>query len=94
MALKDSKDFIKFIKTFSCGLCATVPVDAHHLDSVGMGGNRMEVIIEDYSCVPLCREHHQEWHQIGDTEFLRLNYVNLWKVSYLMNKSFRRENSL
>tara|TARA_Y100001938_G_C8044404_1_gene408008 strand:+ start:478 stop:768 length:291 start_codon:yes stop_codon:yes gene_type:complete len=93
MALKDSKDFIKFVKTFSCGLCATVPVDAHHLDSVGMGGNRMEVIIEDYSCVPLCRVHHQEWHQIGDREFLKKYNLNLWKLNYQMNKLWRKQNA-
>ena len=87
-----NKDFINFVKTFGCSVCGSSPVDAHHLDTIGMGGNRKKDGVEDFSCGPLCLEHHNEWLQVGDTDFSRLNYVNLWKVSYQMNKSFRREN--
>ena len=88
-----NKDFIDFVKIFGCSVCWESPVDAHHLDAIGMGGNRKRDCIEDFSCVPLCRGHHQEWHQLGDTEFSKLHNVNLWKVSYQMNKGFRKNES-
>ena len=82
--------FVEFVKTYSCSICGTSPVDAHHLDTVGMGRNRKNDCIEDYSCVPLCREHHQEWHQVGDTEFTNKYYINLWKINYLINKHWKQ----
>tara|TARA_Y100001963_G_scaffold144802_1_gene217415 strand:- start:853 stop:1122 length:270 start_codon:yes stop_codon:yes gene_type:complete len=87
------KDFIKFVKTFGCSVCGNASVDAHHLDSVGMGGNRKGELIEDYSCVPLCREHHQEWHQIGDRDFTSKYNINLWKINYQMNKMWRKNEN-
>lgn len=85
-----NKDFISFVKTFGCSVCGTSPVDAHHLDTIGMGGNRKRDCEEDFSCVPLCREHHQQWHQLGDTDFYRKYNINLWKVNYQMNKGFKK----
>ena len=85
-----SKDFINFVKQFTCSACGLSGVDAHHLDSVGMGGNRKKDLEEDYSCVPLCREHHQEWHQIGDIQFTKKYSVNLWKLNYKINKLWRK----
>lgn len=88
-----NKDFINLVKTFGCSVCGDSPVDAHHLDTIGMGSNRKKDLEEDFSCVPLCRQHHQQWHQVGDTEFLKITNINLWKVNYQMNKLFRREQA-
>ena len=85
-----SKEFIDFVKNFTCSVCCFPDVDAHHLDTIGMGGNRKKDCLEDFSCVPLCRQHHQEWHKIGDTEFHQKYYINLWKVNYQMNKLWRK----
>lgn len=74
-------------------MCGQSPVDAHHMDTVGMGGNRKKGCIEDYSCVPLCRGHHQEWHNMGNTEFEKKHYVNMWKTNYLINKGYRRDEA-
>jgi len=63
------------------------------MDTVGMGGNRKKGCIEDYSCVPLCRGHHQEWHNMGNTEFEKKHYVNMWKTNYLINKGYRRDEA-
>jgi len=87
-----NKEFIAFIKEFSCSVCGFSPVDAHHMDTVGMGGNRKSYCMEDFSCVPLCRQHHQEWHQIGDKDFYKKYGINLWKVNYQMNKLMRSKN--
>ena len=43
--------------------------DLHHVDSVGMGRNRDEIIHEGMTVLPLCREHHTEAHTIGRDSF-------------------------
>ena len=88
--MSKNKEYIAFIKTFGCSVCGTSPVDAHHLDTIGMGGNRKKDCVEDFSCVPLCRGHHQEWHQYGNRQFEEITSVNLWKVCYQMNKHWRK----
>ena len=35
-----NKDYIEFVKRFGCSVCGVSPVDAHHLDTIGMGGNK------------------------------------------------------
>ena len=88
--MNKNKEFINFVKTFGCSVCGTSPVDAHHLDTIGMGGNRKKDCVEDFSCVPLCRRHHQEWHSLGDTGFYDRHLTNLWKVNYQMNKGYKK----
>ncbi len=48
-----------------CGLKA----DLHHVDHVGMGRDRSEIIHEGMKVLPLCREHHTEAHTIGQQSF-------------------------
>lgn len=43
--------------------------DLHHVDRVGMGGNRVTMIHEGMEVLPLCRGHHTECHDIGQKEF-------------------------
>tara|TARA_Y100000593_G_scaffold58461_1_gene108620 strand:+ start:345 stop:626 length:282 start_codon:yes stop_codon:yes gene_type:complete len=87
----DSKDYIKFIKSHFCVICAKSPVDADHLEHIGMGGNRKLNTLKDYSCIPLCREHHRERHDIGNYQFEHKHSVNLFKEAfYLIRKYFTR----
>lgn len=39
--------------------------DLHHVDTVGMGRDREEIIHEGMEVLPLCREHHREYHDHG-----------------------------
>lgn len=55
-----------------CGLSA----DLHHVDTVGMGRDRTEIIHEGMKVLPLCREHHQEIHSKGTAEFLKLYHID------------------
>ena len=48
-----------------CGLKA----DLHHVDHVGTGRDRDEIIHEGMKVLPLCREHHREAHTIGQKTF-------------------------
>lgn len=51
-----------------CVICGR-PADLHHIERVGMGRNRDEIIHEDMEVLPLCREHHTEAHTMPDKDF-------------------------
>lgn len=45
------------------------PADLHHIDRVGMGRDRDDIIHEGMEVLPLSREMHQEAHTMSDREF-------------------------
>lgn len=45
------------------------PAELHHIDRVGMGRDRDDIIHEGMEVLPLCREMHQEAHTMSDREF-------------------------
>ena len=51
-----------------CIVCGR-PSDLHHVDAIGMGYNRDTKPQIGDRVLPLCRVHHQEWHNIGETAF-------------------------
>ena len=51
-----------------CAVCGK-RADLHHVDHVGMGRDREEIIHEGMEALPLCREHHQECHTVGQQTF-------------------------
>ena len=54
--------------TKHCCICG-MPTDLHHIERVGMGRSRTEIIHEGMEVLPLCREHHTEAHTMPDAEF-------------------------
>lgn len=51
-----------------CCICGQ-PCDLHHVDHVGTGRNREEIIHEGMEVLPLCRGHHSIDHTIGEQTF-------------------------
>lgn len=51
-----------------CLICGR-KADLHHVDQVGMGFSRETKPQLGALVMPLCREHHSEWHTIGRTAF-------------------------
>lgn len=47
-------------------ICCGKAADLHHIDRVGMGGDRHDMCHIGLKALPLCREHHMEAHQHGD----------------------------
>lgn len=43
--------------------------DLHHIERVGMGRNREDIIHEGMEVLPLAREYHEEAHTMSDEEF-------------------------
>lgn len=51
-----------------CCICGG-HADLHHIDRVGAGRNRTDIIHEGLEVLPLCREHHTEAHTMPDADF-------------------------
>ena len=51
-----------------CAVCQ-LKADLHHVDQIGMGYNRNTKPQLGDRVLPLCREHHQQYHQLGWTAF-------------------------
>ena len=63
-------------------------VDPHHLIAKGMGGTRGRFLEQkDWSCVPLCRKHHDEvgWSKI---DFEKKYKINLRAENKRLNGEF------
>jgi hypothetical protein len=58
-----------------CAVCGRT-AELHHIDVVGMGANRKEIIHEGMEAISLCRQHHTEVEQIGWTEFAKKYHFN------------------
>lgn len=59
-------------KCIVCGRKA----DLHHIDRVGMGRDRTDIVHEGMEAVPLCREHHTEAHTMPDSEFFEKYHID------------------
>jgi len=65
----DTNDYIyACLEHKKCCICGQ-HCDLHHVDRVGMGGDREEMVHEGMEVLPLCRGHHTELHNTGDREF-------------------------
>ena len=51
-----------------CCICGA-HADLHHVDHIGIGRDRSEIVHEGMRALPLCREHHAEAHTIGQESF-------------------------
>ena len=64
-----------------CNCMEKKPIDPHHIRQVGMGRDRKKELIEHYSCIPLCRKCHTEYHDLGKTEFEKKNKIDVFEQS-------------
>lgn len=66
--------FLTFIRSLPCSICND-RAEPHHLVSRGAWGS-------DYTCIPLCREHHTEIESIGKSKFEFKFKVEVWKIAH------------
>ena len=62
------------LKYKKCAICRK-PGEIHHVDAIGMGGNRKHIDDSGHRKICLCRGHHSEAHNIGWPEFKKLYHV-------------------
>lgn len=57
------------IKHKRCSICGKTPSDLHHVDTIGMGGDRRAIDDSKYLKIQLCRLHHNQAHAMGIDSF-------------------------
>lgn len=57
-----------------CALCGK-KAELHHVDAVGAGRNRKEIVHKGMHVLPLCRTHHTEFHNTGKDTFCSKYHV-------------------
>lgn len=58
-----------------CCICGK-PSELHHVDRIGMGRDRDDVVHEGMEALPLCRFHHNEVHQMGERRFYARHHID------------------
>lgn len=76
--LNQSQIYAMCLKRICC-VCGK-KADLHHVDAVGRGFNRKTIDHIGKRMLPLCREHHNEVHNIGDNEFLQKYHLKTIKI--------------
>lgn len=71
-----------------CCVCGK-KAELHHVDRVGMGNNRNEIVHEGRECLPLCREHHTEVDHLGDVRLCERYHVVPVKIDERIIKTYR-----
>lgn len=59
-----------------CAICNEAGADVHHLDAVGMGRDREDIVHVGLNAIALCRKHHVQAHNMGKDSFCRKYHVN------------------
>lgn len=65
------KELLDTVKTLPCIACNSYPAEAHHLKTVGSGGDDTAE-----NCIPTCRYHHRQFHDHG-IPFMADNYPSV-----------------
>ena len=72
----DIQDYIySCIISKKCVICGK-HAELHHIDRVGMGRDRKDILHEGLEAISLCRKHHAEAHSIPDSEFFEKYHIN------------------
>lgn len=52
-----------------CAVCGKANAELNHIDTVGMGNDRTQINHIGKEAISLCRDHHKEYHNIGEKSF-------------------------
>ena len=63
--------------------------DLHHVDRIGMGGDRHDMCHIGMRALPMCREHHQEAHQHGDAALMEKYHLEPIVIDERIAKIYR-----
>lgn len=71
-----------------CAVCGK-KAELHHVDRVGMGNNRNEIMHLGRLCLPLCRDHHIEIDHLGDVRFCERYHIEPVEIDDKIAKLYR-----
>lgn len=64
-----------------CWICGKPHSDIAHVEAVGMGRNRRKIDHTQHHFMCLCREHHNEQHNIGINNFMNKYHIKPLKLN-------------
>lgn len=71
-----------------CAVCGR-KAELHHVDRIGMGNDRTQVVHIGRRALPLCREHHVEVDQTGDAALCEKYHIQPVKIDELIAKTYK-----
>ena len=71
-----------------CAVCGR-KADLHHVDRVGMGGDRRHMNHIGMEALPLCREHHNEEHNVGEQTFKNTYHLEPVEIDEKIAKVYK-----
>ena len=71
-----------------CCVCGK-SAELHHCDAVGMGRDRTEIMQIGMLVLPLCRQHHTEFHNIGNKSFFDKYHIEPIKLTKEIGKKYK-----
>lgn len=71
-----------------CAVCGAF-ADLHHVDAIGMGGNRETASHAERRVMALCRTHHTEAHNIGNKRFCEKYKLEPVKVDRKIARKYK-----
>ncbi|MBR3795747.1 MAG: hypothetical protein IKK34_06935 [Clostridia bacterium] len=71
-----------------CIICGK-KAELHHVDRIGMGGDRRDMCHIGMECLPLCRECHMEAHQHGDRALMDKYHLETIVIDQKIAKEYK-----
>lgn len=78
----DPLEYVEYIRSQPCVICAKPGAYPHHIKRIGMGRDRKKRLKEHFSAIPLCNLHHSELHDKGDDKFFYVYGIELWQKAH------------
>ena len=81
-----SPKYLAWVRTLPCSICGRWPVESAHMGAHGIGQKS-----SDFSCIPLCPDHHRTAqdaaHQLG-RRFAQHHSLDLPALTERLNKAW------
>lgn len=76
----ESEAYLDHVRSYPCVACRKPEADAHHIVTGGTGTKAHDLLT-----IPLCREHHNRWHDKGKHTFCRKHDIRPFQeTTYLL----------
>lgn len=72
-----------------CAVCGREGADLHHVDRIGIGGDRKKINHIGRRALPLCRVHHSELHGMSEPQFLEKYHLEPIEIDETIAKKYR-----
>lgn len=84
------EEYLDFVRAKPCCVCGRPgPSEAHHWGGKGSRGTGQKC--SDAMTAPLCRPHHQQWHDRGSFSRFRFQGIDVPVTAYMLTREESEE---